>query len=75
MLKDTKSGGSFFDFYYVCKRVVQQAQTVWRHAGCMLAESFAGTQKFVARASFCVPPPERQAANRLAVMRATFEQK
>jgi len=39
-------------------------QTVWRHAGCMLAESFAGICKFVARPSFCVPPPERQAANR-----------
>ena len=41
-------------------------QTVWRHAGCLLAESFAGICKFVARPSFCVPPPERQAANRWA---------
>ena len=30
----------------------------------MLAESFVVILKFVARPSFCVPPPERQAANR-----------
>ena len=30
----------------------------------MLAESFAGFESFVARASFCVPPPEHQAAVR-----------
>jgi hypothetical protein len=42
MIKDTKDSGYFVGFYYVCRAVVQQAQTVWRQSGCLLAESFAG---------------------------------
>ena len=41
-------------------------QAVWRQSGCMFAESFVETWKFVARLNFSVPPPARQAATTLA---------
>ena len=43
----------------------------------MLAESLVGIWKFIARSSFSVPPPARQAATTLAASRATvqFEQR
>ena len=52
-------------------------QAVWRQSGCMLAESLEGIWKFRARMNFCVPPPERQAAETLGASRATvqFEQR
>ena len=44
--------------------VVQQTQTVWHKAGGVPAESPIGLSSVRTRASFSVPPPARQAANR-----------
>ena len=48
------------------KHCTQQA--VWRQSGCMLAENLVGNWKFVVRANFSVPPPERQAAATLCAV-------